>query len=206
MSGHSDAVSALLWPRRGRLNRTLRCVFFAAVGHWLRRSFCIKFIHLEVKSVSKIDFAEKLMLARQTLGLSRGELTELLGYKRAAISQLENGHRPASATLILLLETLLENHRLKQEVARVRGAAAELMGAAMPYPRHTEGPATLNRTASSNAAEARKQTPAEIFEAAKQKVLAQIPQAAAPTSPKPKPAREKTPPASSGPPAKGSRP
>jgi len=146
------------------------------------------------------------MLARQTLGLSRGELTELLGYKRAAISQLENGHRPASATLILLLETLLENHRLKQEVARVRGAAAELMGAAMPYPRHTEGPATLNRTASSNAAEARKQTPAEIFEAAKQKVLAQIPQAAAPTSPKPKPAREKTPPASSGPPAKGSRP
>ena len=146
------------------------------------------------------------MQARQTLGLSRGELTELLGYKRAAISQLENGHRPASATLILLLDTLIENHRLKQEVARVRGAAAELMGAAMPQLRHTEAPATLNGTASSGARESRKQTPDEIFAAAKQQVLAQIPQAAVPNVPKPKPAREKTPPASSAPPARGVQP
>ena len=146
------------------------------------------------------------MLARQTLGLSRGELTELLGYKRAAISQLENGHRPASATLILLLETLLENHRLKQEVARVRSAAAELMGAAMPQLRHTEAPATLNGTASSGARESRKQTPDEIFAAAKQKVLSQIPQAAVPSVPKPKPVREKKLPASSAPPVKGAQP
>ena len=146
------------------------------------------------------------MQARQTLGLSRGELTELLGYKRAAISQLENGHRPASATLILLLDTLIENHRLKQEVARVRGAAAELMGAAMPYQRHTEAPSTLNGTASSGFVVARKQTPDEIFAAAKQKVLSQIPQAASPTSPKPKTVREKKMPASSVPPAKGDQP
>ena len=91
-------------------------------------------------------------------------------------------------------------------MARVRGAAAELMGAAMPYPRHTEGPATLNRTASSNAAEARKQTPTEIFETAKQKVLSQIPQAAVPSVPKPKPVREKKPPASCAPPAKDAQP
>ena len=146
------------------------------------------------------------MQARQTLGLSRGELTELLGYKRAAISQLENGHRPASATLILLLETLIKNHRLTQELTRVRGAAAELMGAAMPYPRHTEGPSTLVGTASSGAREPKRQTPDEIFEAAKQKVLSQIPQAAVPSVTKPKPVREKKLPTSSVPPARGAQP
>ena len=140
------------------------------------------------------------------LGMRQGELADWLGYSESHISKVKNGISPSDRSLILLLETLEENHRLKQEVARVRGAAAELMGAAMPYPRHTEGPATLNRTASSNAAGARKQTPDEIFAAAKQKVLSQIPQAAAPTSPKPKPVRETPPPASSAPPAKGSRP
>ena len=140
------------------------------------------------------------------MGLEQRELAALIDYSPTSISLTKGGHRPASKSLILLLETLLENHRLKQEVARVRGAAAELMGAAMPYPRHTEAPSTLVGTASLGARQPQRQTPAEIFEAAKQKVLAQIPQAAAPSVPKPKPARETKPPASSAPPAKGAQP
>ena len=140
------------------------------------------------------------------MGLEQRELAALIDYSPTSISLTKGGHRPASKSLILLLETLLENHRLKQEVARVRGAAAELMGAAMPYPRHTEGPSTLVGTASLGAREPQRQTPAEIFEMAKQKVLSQIPQAAVPSVPKPKPVREKTPPASSAPPAKGAQP
>lgn len=151
-------------------------------------------------------FKAKLIRLADESGLGEGGFAVWLGYTIGHISKVKNGHLPVDRTLDLLLETLEENHRLKQEVARVRGAAAELMGAAMPYPRHTEAPSTLNRTASSNAAEARKQTPDEIFAAAKQKVLSQIPPAAAPTSPKAKPARETKPPASSAPPAKGSRP
>ena len=157
-------------------------------------------------SVSLAKFQALLMEVSSKLGMRQGELADWLGYSESHISKVKNGISPTDRSLILLLETLLENHELKQEVARVRGAAAELMGAAMPYARHTEAPSTLNRTASSNAAEARKQTPDEIFAAAKQKVLAQIPQAASPTSPKPKPAREKTPPASSAPPARDVQP
>ena len=159
-----------------------------------------------MKKIQSQEIAGLLMQAQELLEMKQGDLGDYMGYSKSFVSAVANGHLEPSKTLILLLETLIENHRLKQEVARVRGAAAELMGAAMPYPRHTEGPATLNRTASSNAAEARKQTTDEIFEAAKQKVLAQIPQAAATTSPKPKPAREKTPPASSAPPAQGAQP
>jgi hypothetical protein len=157
-------------------------------------------------SVSLAKFQALLMEVSSKLGMRQGELADWLGYSESHISKVKNGISPTDRSLILLLETLLENHRLKQEVARVRGAAAELMGAAMPYPRHTEAPSTLVGTASLGARESRKQTPAEIFEAAKKKVLSQIPQAAAPTSPKPKPAREKTPPASSAPPAKGAQP
>ena len=151
-------------------------------------------------------FKAKLIRLADESGLGEGGFAVWLGYTIGHISKVKNGHLPVDRTLDLLLETLEENHRLKQEVARVRGAAAELMGAAMPYARHTEAPATLNGTASSGARESRKQTPDEIFAAAKQKVLAQIPQAASPTSPKPRPAREKTPPASSAPPARGVQP
>ena len=157
-------------------------------------------------SVILAKFQALLMEVSSKLGMRQGELADWLGYSESHISKVKNGISPTDRSLILLLETLLENHRLKQEVARVRGAAAELMGAAMPYPRHTEAPSTLNRTASSNAAEARKQTPDEIFAAAKQKVLSQIPQAAVPNVPKPKPVREKKLPASSAPPAKGDQP
>ena len=156
--------------------------------------------------VSLAKFQELLMEVSSKLGMRQGELADWLGYSESHISKVKNGISPTDRSLILLLETLLENHRLKQEVARVRGAAAELMGAAMPYPRHTEGPSTLVGTASLGAREPQRQTPAEIFEAAKQKVLSQIPQAAAPSVPKPKPVREKKPPASSAPPAKGAQP
>ena len=151
-------------------------------------------------------FKAKLIRLADESGLGEGGFAVWLGYTIGHISKVKNGHLPVDRTLDLLLETLEENHRLKQEVARVRGAAAELMGAAMPYARHTEAPSTLNRTASSVARESRKQTPDEIFAAAKQKVLAQIPQAAVPNVPKPKPAREKKMPASSVPPAKGAQP
>ena len=157
-------------------------------------------------SVSLAKFQELLMEVSSKLGMRQGELADWLGYSESHISKVKNGISPTDRSLILLLETLLENHRLKQEVARVRIAAAELMGAAMPYPRHTEAPATLNGTASSGARESRKQTPDEIFAAAKQKALAQIPQAAVPSVTKPKPARETKPPASSAPPAKGAQP
>ena len=156
--------------------------------------------------VSLAKFQALLMDVSSKLGMRQGELADWLGYSESHISKVKNGISPTDRSLILLLETLLANHELKQEVARVRGAAAELMGAAMPHPRHTEAPATLNGTASSGARESRKQTPDEIFAAAKQKVLAQIPQAASPTSPKPKPVREKKLPASSAPPAKGDQP
>ena len=151
-------------------------------------------------------FKAKLIRLADESGLGDGGFAVWLGYTIGHISKVKNGHLPVDRTLDLLLETLEENHRLKQEVARVRGAAAELMGAAMPYERHTEAPATLNGTASSGARESRKQTPDEIFAAAKQKVLAQIPQSAVPSVPKPKPVREKTPPASSAPPARGAQP
>jgi len=151
-------------------------------------------------------FKAKLIRLADESGLGEGGFAVWLGYTIGHISKVKNGHLPVDRTLDLLLETLEENHRLKQEVARVRGAAAELMGAAMPYPRHTEAPSTLVGTASLGAREPQRQTPDEIFEAAKQKVLSQIRPAAAPTSPKPKPVREKKPPASSAPPAKGAQP
>ena len=157
-------------------------------------------------NLQNAEFSELLITVCLEMGLEQRELAALIDYSPTSISLTKGGHRPASKSLILLLETLLENHRLKQEVARVRGAAAELMGAAMPQPRHTEAPSTLNGTASSGFVVARKQTPDEIFAAAKQKVLSQIPQAASPTSPKPKPVREKKPPASSAPPARGVQP
>lgn len=157
-------------------------------------------------TVRNVEFSELLITVCSEMGLEQRELAALIDYSPTSISLTKGGQRPASKSLVLLLETLLENHRLKQEVARVRGAAAELMGAAMPYERHTEAPATLNGNASSGARESRKQTPDEIFAAAKQKVLSQIPQAAVPSVPKPKPAREKTPPASSAPPARGAQP
>ena len=157
-------------------------------------------------SVSLAKFQALLMEVSSKLGMRQGELADWLGYSESHISKVKNGISPTDRSLILLLETLLENHELKQEVARVRGAAAELMGAAMPYARHTEAPATLNGTASSGFVVARKQTPDEIFAAAKQKVLAQIPQAAVPSVPKPKTVREKKMPASSVPPAKGDQP
>lgn len=159
-----------------------------------------------MKNIQSQEIAGLLMQAQELLKMKQGDLGDYMGYSKSFVSAVANGHLEPSKTLILLLDTLLENHRLKQEVARVRGAAAELMGAAMPYARHTEAPATLNRTASSGARESRKQTPDEIFAAAKQKALSQIPQAASPTSPKPKPVREKKLPASSVPPAKGAQP
>ena len=146
------------------------------------------------------------MQAQELLEMKQGDLGDYMGYSKSFVSAVANGHLEPSKTLILLLETLIKNHHLQQEIARVRGAAAELMGAAMPHPRHTEAPATLNGTASSGARESRKQTPDEIFAAAKQKVLSQIPQAASPTSPKPKPVREKKLPASCAPPARGDQP
>ena len=158
------------------------------------------------ETLQKEKFSELLMTVCSEMGLEQRELAALIDYSPTSISLTKGGHRPASKSLILLLETLLENHRLKQEVARVRGAAAELMGAAMPHPRHTEAPSKLNGNASSGFVVARKQTPDEIFAAAKQKVLSQIPQAASPTSSKPKPVREKKLPASSVPPVKGAQP
>ena len=146
------------------------------------------------------------MQAQELLEMKQGDLGDYMGYSKSFVSAVANGHLEPSKTLILLLETLIKNHQLQQEIARVRGAAAELMGAAMPHPRHTEAPSKLNGNASSGFVVARKQTPDEIFAAAKQKVLAQIPQAAVPNVPKPKPAREKTPPASSAPPARGVQP
>ena len=146
------------------------------------------------------------MQAQELLEMKQGDHGDYMGYSKSFVSAVANGHLEPSKTLILLLETLIKNHQLQQEIARVRGAAAELMGAAMPYARHTEAPATLNGTASSGARESRKQTPDEIFAAAKQKVLSQIPQAASPTSSKPKPVREKKLPASSVPPARGDQP
>ena len=157
-------------------------------------------------SVSLAKFQALLMEVSSKLGMRQGELADWLGYSESHISKVKNGISPTDRSLILLLETLLENHRLKQEVARVRGAAAELMGAAMPHPRHTEAPSKLNGNASSGFVVARKQTPDEIFAAAKQKVLSQIPQAAVPSVPKPKPVREKKPPASCAPPARGVQP
>ena len=151
-------------------------------------------------------FKAKLIRLADESGLGEGGFAVWLGYTIGHISKVKNGHLPVDRTLDLLLETLEENHRLKQEVARVRGAAAELMGAAMPYARHTEAPATLNGNASSGFVVARKQTPDEIFESAKQRVLAQIPQAGVPSVTKPKPVREKKLPASSVPPAKGDQP
>ena len=146
------------------------------------------------------------MQAQELLEMKQGDLGDYMGYSKSFVSAVANGHLEPSKTLILLLETLIKNHQLQQEIARVRGAAAELMGAAMPYARHTEAPSTLNGTASSGARESRKQTPDEIFDAAKQKVLSQIPQAASPTSSKPKPVREKKLPASCAPPARGDQP
>ena len=146
------------------------------------------------------------MQAQELLEMKQGDLGDYMGYSKSFVSAVANGHLEPSKTLILLLETLIKNHQLQQEIARVRGAAAELMGAAMPHPRHTEAPSKLNGNASSGFVVARKQTPDEIFESAKQKVLSQIPQAAVPNVPKPKPAREKTPPASSAPPARGVQP
>lgn len=146
------------------------------------------------------------MQAQELLEMKQGDLGDYMGYSKSFVSAVANGHLEPSKTLILLLETLIKNHQLQQEIARVRGAAAELMGAAMPFARHTEAPATLNGTASSVSRESRKQTPDEIFAAAKQKVLSQIPQAAVPSVPKPKTVREKKPPASSVPPAKGDQP
>ena len=157
-------------------------------------------------SVSLAKFQALLMEVSSKLGMRQGEMADWLGYSESHISKVKNGISPTDRSLILLLETLLENHRLKQEVARVRGAAAELMGAAMPYARHTEAPSTLNGNASSGFVVARKQTPDEIFSAAKQKVLSQIPQAGVPSVTKPKPVREKKLPASSVPPARGDQP
>ena len=151
-------------------------------------------------------FKAKLIRLADESGLGEGGFAVWLGYTIGHISKVKNGHLPVDRTLDLLLETLEENHRLKQEVARVRGAAAELMGAAMPYARHTEAPSTLNGNASSGFVVARKQTPDEIFSAAKQKVLSQIPQAGVPSVTKPKPVREKKLPASSVPPVKGAQP
>lgn len=146
------------------------------------------------------------MEAQELLKMKQGDLGDYMGYSKSFVSAVANGHLEPSKTLILLLETLIKNHRLTQELTRVRGAAAELMGAAISYPRHTEGPSTLVGTASLGAREPKRQTPAEIFETAKQKVLSQIPQAAVPSVPKPKPVREKKPPASCAPPAKDAQP
>ena len=82
-------------------------------------------------------FKAKLIRLADESGLGEGGFAVWLGYTIGHISKVKNGHLPVDRTLDLLLETLEENHRLKQEVARVRGAAAELMGAAMPHARHT---------------------------------------------------------------------
>ena len=159
-----------------------------------------------MKNIQSQEIAGLLMQAQELLEMKQGDLGDYMGYSKSFVSAVANGHLEPSKTLILLLETLIKNHQLQQEIARVRGAAAELMGAAMPHPRHTEAPSTLNGTASSGARESRKQTPDEIFAAAKQKVLSQIPQAAVPSVPKPKPVREKKLPASCAPPARGVQP
>lgn len=157
-------------------------------------------------NIASQKIADKLINVQELLGVNQGELSELLGYSKSFVSAVANGHLPASRTLVLLLETLEENHRLKQELASVRGAANVLFGAGMPYPRHTEAPSTLNETASSTAAEPPGQTPAEIFAAAKAKVLARKPPAPVPIVPKSKPARGKKPRAADAPPGKDAQP
>lgn len=104
-------------------------------------------------NIASQKIADKLINVQELLGVNQGELSELLGYSKSFVSAVANGHLPASRTLVLLLETLEENHRLKQELASVRGAANVLFGAGMPYPRHTEAQSTLNETASSAVAE-----------------------------------------------------
>ena len=98
-------------------------------------------------------FQEKLIKAADFMGMREGEFAVWIGYTIGHVSKVKNGHLPVDRTLNLLLETLLENHRLKQELASVRGAANVLFGAGMLYPRHTEAPSTLNETASSAVAE-----------------------------------------------------
>lgn len=151
-------------------------------------------------------FQEKLIKAADFMGMREGEFAVWIGYTIGHVSKVKNGHLPVDRTLNLLLETLLENHRLKSELASVRGAANVLFGAGMPYPRHTEAPSTLNETASSTAAEPPGQTPAEIFAAAKAKVLARKPPAPVPIVPKSKPARGKRPRAADAPPGKDAQP
>ena len=151
-------------------------------------------------------FKAKLIRLAEASGLGEGGFAVWLGYTIGHISKVKNGHLPVDRTLDLLLETLEENQSLKNDLSERRRAWATLNGEVGRDANVTEAPATLNGTASSGFVVARKQTPDEIFAAAKQKVLSQIPQAASPTSSKPKPVREKKPPASSAPPARGDQP
>lgn len=108
-------------------------------------------------NIASQKIADKLINVQELLGVNQGELSELLGYSKSFVSAVANGHLPASRTLVLLLETLEENHRLKQELARSDAEweplRRRLAGIVAPYPRHTEAPSTLNETASSTAAE-----------------------------------------------------
>ena len=151
-------------------------------------------------------FKAKLIRLAEASGLGEGGFAVWLGYTIGHISKVKNGHLPVDRTLDLLLETLEENQSLKNDLSERRRAWATLNGEVGRDANVTEAPATLNGTASSVSRESRKQTPDEIFAAAKQKVLSQIPQAASPTSPKPKPVREKKLPASCAPPARGDQP
>jgi len=132
-------------------------------------------------------FKAKLIRLADESGLGEGGFAVWLGYTIGHISKVKNGHLPVDRTLDLLLETLEENHRLKQEVARVRGAAAELMGAAMPYPRHTEAPATLNGNASSGVTFTQPKTAAEALALAEELEQGKH-RVRVPSFPKPKPA------------------
>lgn len=69
-------------------------------------------------NIASQKIADKLINVQELLGVNQGELSELLGYSKSFVSAVANGHLPASRTLVLLLETLEENHRLKQELAR----------------------------------------------------------------------------------------
>lgn len=64
--------------------------------------------------------AELVKGARETLGLSRNDLSVALGMSKKSIAEFETGHQPVRRVVFLAIENLLRRQERIDEVAAFR--------------------------------------------------------------------------------------